>query len=106
MNPLEPFGIVFCEALANGCNVVTQSTSGIMGSLFGKRYFHVADCICGKDLANRLLEIAPCFSEISGEERQSIAERFSYKSVADEYKKLATPNVSIEKEDLSLLGLK
>lgn len=51
LNPLEPFGIVFAEAVVNGCNIVTQSTCGF-SYLFGKKItfimqtiYHLVNCL-------------------------------------------------------------
>lgn len=88
MNPLEPFGIVFCEALVNGCNIITQSTSG-SASLFAKEsFFHVADCCNFVDLAEQLDKILKRYVEIKDEKIVEFKKYFSYKRCASEYKKL------------------
>lgn len=88
MNSLEPFGIAFCEALMNGCNIVTQSTSGFAPFLFDKKYFHQADCTNPIDLCKRLLKIVENFYEIPFDERDAFADQFSFVEVANKYKKI------------------
>ena len=89
MNSLEPFGIVFIEAIVNGCNVITQSTSGAT-AVFGKKdYFHFSDSVDADSLAESLLSIYPNYKDISNKERQKVADYMSYKRVASQYKELA-----------------
>ena len=88
MNPLEPFGIVFSEALLCGCNIVTQSTSGCAPLYIKKDYFHIADCINSIELSERLLEIEKKFYEISNSDLEEISNYSSYKRVAQDFKAL------------------
>jgi len=88
MNPLEPFGIVFGEAVVSGCNVVTQSSSGCLPLFIGKNYFHSADCIDSDELSKKLLSIKQQFVEISQDERKKFADYMSFDRVAKEYKDL------------------
>lgn len=89
MNPLEPFGTVFNEAVMNGCNIVTQSTTGSAALFIGKKYFHIADCISGEELEIRLEQIANDFSPIPLEEKKRFVDYMSFKRAATEYKELA-----------------
>lgn len=88
MNPLEPFGIVFCEAAVNGCNIITQSSSGIVPLFFGKEYFHYSDSINSDELSKSLLRINDEYFEISEAEKVAIQKYMSFKRVATEYKQL------------------
>lgn len=88
MNPLEPFGTVFNEAVMNGCNIITQSSNGSMALFIHKNYFHCADSTNGKELAKRLLEIFPCFTEIETEEKENFVKYMSFSRAAKEYKEL------------------
>lgn len=90
MNPLEPFGTVFNEAVMNGCNIVTQSTTGSCSLFIGKEYFHAADCISPEDLFIRLLEILHSYKPISISEKNRFIEYMSFKRCASEYKQLCT----------------
>lgn len=92
MNPLEPFGIVFNEALLCGCNIITQSSSGCSPIYIKKDYFHIADCINDKELALKLLSISDNFHKISDLEMKEILDFSSYKRVAKEYKELVLSN--------------
>lgn len=89
MNSLEPFGIVFSEAATNGCNLVTQSTTGACGIFVHKNYFHTVDCLNATELASRLEEIKDEYHPISEEEKRSLLEYFSFKRCAKEYRELA-----------------
>ena len=86
MNPLEPFGTVFNEAVMNGCNIVTQSSNGSMALFLKKNYFHCADCVNSEELANRLSDILPEFDQISVKEKESFVEYMSFSRAAEEYK--------------------
>lgn len=88
MNPLEPFGTVFNEAVINGCNIVTQNTSGGMSLFYGKPYFHSADCVNETELANKLIAISDRFKSIDDDEKKSLIDYLSYKRCAQEYKEL------------------
>lgn len=88
MNPLEPFGIVFAEAVCCGCNVITQCTSGCVPFFMGKNYFHQANCVDSNELADRLCKIFNEFVEIGIDEKKYLIDLFSFKKVAEEYKKL------------------
>lgn len=88
MNPLEPFGTVFNEAVLNGCNIITQSTSGVVPLFFKKPYFHIADCISGKELARRLIDIEKEYYPIPDCEIQDFANYMSFERTAREYKQL------------------
>ena len=90
MNPLEPFGIVFNEALLCGCNIITQSSSGCAPLFIKKDYFHIADCTNSCELSKKLVEISNSFHIISDSEMEEISFFASFKRVALEYKKLAT----------------
>ena len=90
MNPLEPFGIVFSEAVMNGCNIVTQSSNGSMALFMHKNYFHCADCLNGEELAEKLFNIVNDFHPISKEEKDAFVKYASFKRVAKEYKLLIT----------------
>lgn len=90
MNPLEPFGTVFNEAVMNGCNIVTQSTTGSCSLFVNKEYFHVADCITPEELYARLLEIHNEYKPISSSEKDIFIEYMSFKRCASEYKELCT----------------
>lgn len=97
MNPLEPFGIVFSEALLSGCNIITQSSSGCVPIYIKKDYFHIADCLNYSELASRLLTIINHFHRITNDELKEIGEFSSFKRVAMEYKELAfNPNENDE----------
>lgn len=89
MNPLEPFGTVFNEAVMNGCNLVTQSSNGSMALFIHKDYFHCADSVNANELARRLFEISSSFRKIDEKEKQSFVEYMSFKRAAQEYKELA-----------------
>lgn len=88
MNPLEPFGIVFNEAVINGCNIISQSTFGACSIFVHKNYYHVADCISPNELSNRLLDILDNFVPISKDERENFIESMSFSRCAAEYKSL------------------
>lgn len=88
MNPLEPFGIVFSEALLSGCNIVTQSTSGCSSLFIKGKYFHIADCTNYIDLSSRLQEIHKEYHEITSEELKYISNVASYKNMALQYRQL------------------
>ena len=88
MNPLEPFGTVFNEAVMNGCNIITQSSNGSMALFLNKDYFHCADCVNAKELAIRLLEVLDEFSPIPFEEKEKFVAYMSFKRTAQEYKDL------------------
>ena len=88
MNPLEPFGIVFSEALLSGCNIITQSTAGCAPIYIKNNYFHIADCLDSSSLSLRLEDIHKRYHKISDEEMRIILEYASYKRVAKEYKEL------------------
>jgi len=88
MNPLEPFSIVFSEAVMNGCNIVTQSSFGSMALFLNKTYFHLADCVNAKELARRLLEIQPSFSDIDAKEKDGFVEYMLFKRAANDYKEM------------------
>ena len=89
MNPLEPFGIVFCEALLCGCNIVTQSTSGCAPLFIKKDYFHPTDCVDSIQLSEALLDISNNYHKITDDELKEIVYYSSFKRVASEYKDLA-----------------
>ena len=88
LNSLEPFGIVFTEAIVNGCNVITQSSSGCASKFFKKPYFHACDSLNSKELIQFLENIHKEFVNISFDERKSIAQALSFKRCADEYASL------------------
>ena len=88
MNPLEPFGTVFNEAVMNGCNIVTQSSNGSMALFIHKNYFHCADCVNSEELADKLSMISNDFVNISGKEKEGFVEYMSFKRAAKEYKEL------------------
>lgn len=90
MNPLEPFGIVFSEALLSGCNIVTQSTAGCASLYVKHPYYHIADCLNASELTKRLEVIHENYHAISDEEMSEIKDFASYKRVAKEYKDLVT----------------
>lgn len=91
LNSLEPFGIVFAEAIVNGCNVVTQSTSGF-SFMFGKKdYFHTANVINSKELTQRLLDVSNNFVEIDQNEIEYLRRELSFASVAKKYLDLLKP---------------
>lgn len=90
MNPLEPFGTVYNEAIMNGCNIVSQSTIGSAALFIHKDYFHIADCCNKEELSQRLFNILPNFKPISHIEQESINEYFSFKRCALEYKSLVS----------------
>lgn len=92
MNPLEPFGTVFNEAVMNGCNIVTQSSNGSMALFLNKEYFHCADCVDENELFSRLLVISKSFSRISEEEKERFVDYMSFKRAAQEYKDLVFKN--------------
>lgn len=92
MNPLEPFGTVFNEAVMNGCNIVTQSSNGSMALFLKKDYFHCADCVNKNELSNRLLMISDSYTPISNEEKQKFVDYMSFRRAAKEYKDLAFKN--------------
>ena len=92
MNPLEPFGTVFNEALMNGCNIVTQSSNGSMALFINKPYFHCADSVNAFELADRLMIIKNFYKEIDIEEKNKFVEYMSFKRAAKEYKDLAFEN--------------
>lgn len=85
MNPLEPFGTVFNEAVINGCNIVTQSSNGSMALYLNKDYFHCADCLNGNELASRLLEILNNYVEIDDAEKERFIKYMSFTRAAKEY---------------------
>ena len=89
MNSLEPFGIVFAEAIINGCNIVTQSTSGFAGFAIKEKYYHICDSISSEDLANNLCKFATEFEPINKKEIDRLRDLLSFSSVAKEYEKLA-----------------
>jgi glycosyltransferase involved in cell wall biosynthesis len=88
MNPLEPFGTVFNEAVMNGCNIVTQSTTGSCSLFVNKAYFHIADCITPEELCARLFSIRTLYIPISPLEKNRFIEYMSFKRCANEYKEL------------------
>ncbi len=88
LNSLEPFGIVFTEAIVNGCNIITQSTSGCASVFLKKPYFHICDAINSKELTLSLQNIHDEFVNISIKERKQIASELSFKRCADEYASL------------------
>ena len=89
MNSLEPFGIVFAEALMNGCNVITESTAGCASTFIKNDFFHIADCSNSDTLKNCILNIYPNYVDISKESRERLAQEMSLKKMAEEYRKLA-----------------
>ena len=88
MNPLEPFGTVFSEAVMNGCNIITQSTTGSCSLFVHKDYFHVADCTSSKELSLRLKDILKSYVPISSQEVEHFVEYLSFSRCAKEYKEL------------------
>ena len=85
LNSLEPFGIVFAEAIVNGCNIVTQSTSGF-AYLYGKKdYFHPANVINSDELAKILLNVSNNYVDISQTEINELKRELSFASVANKY---------------------
>lgn len=90
MNSLEPFGTVFLEAVINGCNIITQSTTGVASLFFNKPYFHLADTNDSTKLANIIVSSTKAFAPVPQGDKQAFADYLSYSRVAEEYKKLAT----------------
>lgn len=90
MNPLEPFGICYSEAVINKCNIITQSTVGAMPLFISKEYFHVADCINKYDLSIRLKAILDDYKEVPQNDVDYFLEYFKFKNCAQKYKNLIT----------------
>lgn len=88
MNPLEPLGIVFNEAILSGCNIITQSTSGICPIYMKKPYFHVADSNNAIQLSTLLYETINHFIEISQTDINNFEKFLKYERCALEYKLL------------------
>ena len=89
LHPTETFGTVFNEAILNGCNIVTQSTSGIAPLYFDSGYFHISDCTTAKELSERMIEIIEKeYKPVSAEYIKRMTDYLSYKRVAKEYKEL------------------
>lgn len=88
LNPLEPFGIVFSEAVVNGCNIITQSTSGCSETFIKKPYFHISNCNNVDELTLLLNSIHELFVEISFDERKTIANELSFETCASKYASL------------------
>lgn len=89
LHPTETFGTVFNEAILNGCNIVTQSTSGIAPLYFDSGYFHLSDCTSARDLSERMIEIIEKeYKPVDKEYIKKMADYLSYKRVAREYKEL------------------
>lgn len=89
MNPLEPFGTVFNEAVMNGCNIVTQSSTGSMSLFIQKKYFHCADCVDHIELCETLINILPNYVPIDEDEKKTFIDYMAFSRAAKEYKELA-----------------
>lgn len=89
LHPTETFGTVFNEAILNGCNIVTQSTSGVASLYFDSGYFHISDCTSAEDLSNRMINIIEKeYKEVEKDYILKMADYLSYTRVANEYKQL------------------
>ena len=88
LNPLEPFGLVFLEALLCGCNVISQSTAGYLSYLKNKDYCHIADGITDSELTAQVKESLSNYHCISHEEHDLLYNAFSFDHIASLYKDL------------------
>lgn len=88
MNPLEPFGTVFNEAIMNGCNIVTQSTSGGTPLFMKNDFYHPADCTNADELCDILSKAMQNYCEIDSKTKQEYVDYLSFERCAKEYKSL------------------
>ncbi len=85
MHPFETFGTVFNEAALNGCNIVTQSTTGVIPLYMKKKYYHNVDSENAAELCKELLDIKNNYYLIEEDEKIRLKKYLSYDRVAKDY---------------------
>lgn len=90
LHPTETFGTVFNEAILNGCNIATQSTTGVAALYAKTEYFHQLDCINPKELAHEMNEALKKYKPVSKEFINYMSAYLSYKNVGAKYKELVS----------------
>lgn len=88
MNPLEPFGIVFLEAVLSKCNIISQDCFGAASLFKEEKYFHQINALNPKELSEGLKNAIKNYHQISNDEVEEISQKYSYKRIATEYKNL------------------